>query len=111
MAIKIADFFCMVKVFFLLCLFFSASVQAETSWEKQSSDHLAQLLKSNPEYLLELNEPELIFFYRERKYKPLWLDAKGRLNRAYDLLYVIIHAEDEGLEPSDYYLGEIKKYW
>ncbi|MBE9559369.1 MAG: L,D-transpeptidase family protein, partial [Proteobacteria bacterium] len=27
------------------------------------------------------------------------------------LLYVIIHAEDEGLEPSDYYLGEIKKYW
>ena len=111
MAIKIADFFCMVKVFFLFCLFFSASVQAETSWGKQSSDHLAQLLKSNPKHLLELNEPELIVFYRERKYKPLWLDAKGRLNRAYDLLYVIIHAEDEGLEPSDYYLGEIKKYW
>ena len=111
MAIKIADFFCMVKVFFLLCLFFSASVQAETSWGKQSSDNLAQLLKSNPEHLLELNEPELIIFYQERKYKPLWLHAKGRLNRAYDLLYVIIHADDEGLEPSDYYLGEIKKYW
>jgi len=111
MAIKIADFFCIVKVFFLLCLLFSASAQAETSWEKQSSDHLAQLLKSNPKHLLELNEPELIVFYRERKYKPLWLDAKGRLNRAYDLLHTIIHAEDEGLEPSDYYLEEIKKYW
>ena len=106
-----ADFFCIVKLLFLLCLFFSTSVQADASWEKQSSHHLAQLLKSNPEQLLELNTPELIVFYRERKHKPLWLDAKGRLNRAYDLLHVIIHAEDEGLEPSDYYLEEIKKYW
>jgi len=100
-----------VKLLFLLCLFFPVSLQADVSWQTQSSHHLAQLLKSNPEHLLELNEAELIVFYRERKYKPLWLDATGRLNRAYDLLHVIIHAEDEGLEPSDYYLEEIKKFW
>jgi len=111
MAKSAADFFCIVKVFFLLSLFFSASVQADNSWQKQSSRHLAQLLKSNPEQLLELNEPEVIDFYRERKYNPLWLDAKGRLNRAYDLLHLIIHAEDEGLEPSDYYLEEVNKFW
>ncbi len=33
------------------------------------------------------------------------------LNRAYDLLDVIFHAENEGLDPSDYYLDKIKKYW
>ena len=86
-------------------------MQVDASWEKQSSRDLAQVLKSNPEHLLELDEPELIAFYQERKYKPLWLDAKGRLSRSYDLLQTIIHAEDEGLEPSDYYLKEIKKYW
>ena len=100
-----------LNVFILLCLFFSASVQADASWGEQSSRHLVQLLKSNPQHLPELDEPELIVFYRERNYKPLWLDAKGRLNRAYDLLHVIIHAEDEGLEPADYYLEKIRKYW
>jgi len=49
-------------VFILLCLFFSASVQANAPWEEQSSRHLEQLLKSNPEHLLELNEPEAIVF-------------------------------------------------
>jgi murein L,D-transpeptidase YcbB/YkuD len=111
MAKSVTGLFCMMKVFFLLCLFFSASVQADTPWQTQSSHYLAQLLKSNPEHLLELNEPAVAVFYRERKYKPLWLDAEGRLNRSYDLLQVIIHAEDEGLEPSDYYLDEIRKYW
>ena len=101
----------MVKVFFLLCLLFSASVQADASWGEQSSRDLVQLLKNNPAHLLELNEPEVIDFYRERQYKPLWSNGKGRLNRAYDLLQVIIHAEDEGLEPSDYHLEAIKKFW
>jgi len=105
------DFFCNVKVLFLLSLLFSASAQAGTSWATQSSRDLAQLLKSNPEHIQELNEPAVVAFYREAKYKPLWLNEEGRLNRAYDLLYVIIHAEDEGLVPSDYYLTEIKKYW
>lgn len=100
-----------MKAFFLLCLFFCASVQADTSWQAQSSDYLEKLLKSNPERLLELNEPAVVIFYRERKYKPLWSNAKGRLNRAYDLLHVIIDAEDEGLKPYDYQLEEISKYW
>jgi len=107
----VAGSFYIVKVFFLLCLLFSVSAQADASWETLSSNHLEQLLKNNPQRLLELNEPAVVIFYREHKYKPLWLNAKGRLNRAYDLLHAIIHAEDEGLEPTDYYLEEIKKYW
>mgnify|MGYP000256281617 CR=1 FL=1 len=108
---SMTDFFCNVKVLFLVSLLFSASAQADTSWATQSSRDLAQLLKSNPERIQEFNEPAVVAFYREAKYKPLWSNEEGRLNRAYDLLYVIIHAEDEGLVPSDYYLTEIKKYW
>ena len=59
----------------------------------------------------ELNEPAVVDFYRERKHIPLWSNAKGRLDRAYDLLHIIIHAEDEGLEPADYHLEKIMEYW
>lgn len=100
-----------VKLFFLLYLLFSAGVQANSSWQEQSSHHLENLLKSNPEHLLELDEPAMVDFYSKRKYLPLWSDANGRLHRAFDLLHIIIHAEDEGLKPSDYYLEEIRRYW
>ncbi len=99
----------MLKAFLLLCLFLSATVQADTSWWSHSSIYLEQLLKSNPDRLRGLNESAVLEFYRARRYKPLWSNEKGRLNRAYDLIGVIIHAEDEGLDPSDYYLEEIKK--
>lgn len=101
----------MLKLFFLLCLFTSATAQADTSWDTESSRYLEKLLKSNPERLLELDEAAVMDFYRERKFQPLWSNAKGRLNRAYDLLDVIFHAEDEGLEPADYYLEKIRKFW
>jgi murein L,D-transpeptidase YcbB/YkuD len=101
----------LAKLFFLLCLILPAPAQAESSWQAQSSRHLQQLLKSNPERLAELDEPAIRTFYKERQYSPLWSDAKGRLNRAYDLLQVIVHAGDEGLRPSDYYLDEIRKSW
>lgn len=107
---SVADFFCFVRVFFLLGLLFSAGAQADVLWEAQASRHLEQLLKSHPVHLLELDNPAVMDFYRERRYKPLWLNAKGRLKRADDLLHVIVHAEDEGLEPPDYYLEEIRKY-
>jgi len=101
----------MKKVFFLLCLLFCTCAQANDSWGTQSSRYLEQSLKSNLQQLLELNEPAIVDFYRERKHEPLWSNAKGRLDRAYDLLHVIIHAEDEGLEPFDYHLEEIMRYW
>jgi len=100
-----------VKLILLSGLFFSAGTQANTPWGTETSRPLEQLLNSNPEQLQELSDPAVLAFYRERKYKPLWSDAKGRLNRAYDLLYVIINAGDEGLKPSDYYLEDIRKYW
>ena len=102
------NFLYILKVFSLLLC---TSTQANASWLTQSSLHLEQLLKSNPQQLPELNEPAVVDFYRERKYMPLWSDAKGRLERAYDLLQIITHAEDEGLEPSDYHLIIIMKHW
>ena len=105
------SFICVTKRLLLLSLLFSASVQADTSWQTQFSQSQEKLLQTNPQQLQELNEPVVVDFYAEREYKPLWSDAKGPLNRAYDLLSVIIHADDEGLTPSDYYLDEITKYW
>lgn len=99
------------KLIFLLCLLFSAGVQADTTWQEQSSRHLENLLQSNPEQLPELDEPAIREFYKERKYQPLWSDANGPLQRAFELLHAIIHARHEGLKPSDYYLEKIRKNW
>ena len=104
-------FFSITGLFFLLCLLFSAGAQADISWQEQSSRHFENLLQSNLEQLPELDELAVVDFYSERKYQPLWSDANGRLHRAFDLLHIIIHAEAEGLNPSDYYLKEIRKYW
>jgi murein L,D-transpeptidase YcbB/YkuD len=101
----------MLKVLLLLSMLCSAGAQAESAWQKESSRYLEQLLKNNPDQLQELKESELLEFYRQRKYKLLWSNEKGRLDRAYDLLHVIIKAKDEGLEPADYYLEEFSKYW
>ncbi len=108
---SMTDFFCIARRLFLLSVFFSVSAQAGTSWQVQFSHSLEKVLQTNPKQLPELNKPAVVDFYAKGKYKPLWSDAKGPLNRAYDLLSVIIHADDEGLKPSDYYLEEIKKVW
>ncbi len=111
MSNSVARFFCMLKASLLLCLLYSVGAQADSSWQKDSSRYLEQLLKNNPDQLQELKESELLEFYRERKYKLLWSNEKGRLDRAYDLLHVIIKAKDEGLDPADYYFEEFNKYW
>lgn len=103
--------FCFQRTLFLLCLLCSAIAQADNSWQKESSRHLEQLLISNPDQLQELKDSAVLEFYRERKYKLLWSNKKGRLDRTSDLLHVIIQAKKEGLEPSDYYLEEFSKYW
>jgi murein L,D-transpeptidase YcbB/YkuD len=104
------DFLLIPKTFFLLCLLCSVNLQAST-WDEQSSHGLEELIKRKPSYLLGLDDPVIEDFYRERKYKPLWLNSKGLHNRANDLLHVIINAGDEGLKSSDYYLEEIQKIW
>jgi murein L,D-transpeptidase YcbB/YkuD len=92
-------------------LLFSASTQAETKWDTESSRYLEQLLKNNPGRLRELKQAAITDFYRQRQYRLLWSNDTKRLDRAYDLLQVIIHAQDHGLEPSDYYLDAIRGYW
>jgi len=111
MSNSVTGLFCILRGIFLLSLLFSSCAQAETSWQSESSRYLAQLLKSNPDRLKELDKPAILEFYRERKYKLLWSNEKGRLDRAFDLLHVIIHAKDEGLKPSDYYLEDLKNSW
>ena len=107
----VTGLFCILNAFILACLLFSATAQAEPPWQTQSSRYLEQLLKANPKRLPALDESAVVTFYQERKYKPLWSNEEGRLDRAYDLLQVVIHAKDEGLDPTDYYLEEIKKLW
>lgn len=101
----------LLQLLLLVPLLFSASTQAETKWDTESSRYLEQLLKNNPGRLRELNQAAITDFYRQRQYRLLWSDDTDRLDRAYDLLQVIIHAQDEGLEPSDYYLDVIRGYW
>lgn len=101
----------LLQLLLLVPLLFSASTQAETKWDTESSRYLEQLLKNNPGRLRELNEAAIADFYRQRQYRLLWSNDTNRLDRAYDLLQVIIHAQDEGLEPSDYYLDAIRSYW
>jgi murein L,D-transpeptidase YcbB/YkuD len=106
-----SEFHLLRKLMLLLCVLLPAAVQAGGEWETQSSRYLEQLLKNNPERLPALAEPVVLDFYQQRQYKPAWSDQKGRLDRAYDLLQVIIRAKDEGLHPDDYYLDDIRRYW
>jgi murein L,D-transpeptidase YcbB/YkuD len=87
------------------------SVPAAETWLTESSRYLEQLLKSNPHRLPELEQDAVLESYRSRHFKPLWSNEQGRLDRAYDLLHVIIRARDEGLDPADYHLEQLKKYW
>lgn len=106
-----AGFFHTLKSLLLLCLLVSAGVQADSSWDVKSSRYLEKLLTSNLENLPELEQPAVVDFYRKRNYRPLWSDSSGWLNRAYDLLHIIINAGAEGLEPSDYHIEQIREYW
>jgi L,D-transpeptidase YcbB len=105
------NYFYSVKTYCLLYMFVCGSAQASASWSEQSAHLLEQSLIKNQQQLPELSQPAVVTFYQQRKYKPLWSNEKGRSDRAYDLLQVIIHADDEGLDPADYHLEEIRKYW
>jgi len=107
----VAGCFCTLRSVFLLYLSICASAQAGATWQSESSRNLAQLLKDNPDRLQELGEPAVLEFYRDREYELLWSNEKGRLDRAFDLLQVIVHAKDEGLIPADYYLDDLKQIW
>jgi murein L,D-transpeptidase YcbB/YkuD len=89
----------------------SGSAQSSITWDSQASHLLEQSLEKNQQQLPELNQAAVVTFYRQSKYKLLWSNERGRSDRAYDLLRAIIHAEDEGLDPADYLLEEIKRYW
>jgi murein L,D-transpeptidase YcbB/YkuD len=111
MANSVTCIFYIQRTLFLLCMLISTQLQANASWDSESSRILQEWLTSNPERLPELDDPVILDFYRARQYTPLWSDTNGRLNRAYDLFQTIEDAADEGLEPADYYQTEIREYW
>jgi murein L,D-transpeptidase YcbB/YkuD len=108
---SVTRLFYIFSALLLLYLLSTSVVRADDSWVTQSSRYLEQLLKNNPDRLPALDQAVVRDFYQQRQYRPVWSDQKGRLDRAFDLLHVIIHAKDEGLEPNDYYLDDIRKYW
>ncbi len=102
---------CRLWTVFVVCLWCSATLHADTSWDSQTSLYLKQLLQTNPERWPELDEPDLVEFYEQREFRPLWSDEKGRMDRAYDLLQVIVRAKEEGLNPAEYYLDDLRPLW
>ena len=95
---------------FLVCLVPVTALSAEPAWDSQASRQLEKALNINPFLLLELDRPVLNNFYRERGYRPVWVDENGRQKRANELIRAIARAADEGLDPYDYYPAEIVKY-
>ena len=100
----------MQRLIVILLLFF-ISWHTEPSWQAQSSRNLQQLLHTNPDQVAELDLAPLVEFYQKRKFEPLWSDDTGRLDKAYDLLQILLNARAEGLLPGDYYLDEIRQTW
>lgn len=101
---------CLPNLFLLLCFLVSTVLYADTL--QPSLPHsLKTLLQTNPDQIMELDQTPIKNIYKQRDYQPLWSDADGMLDRAFDLLDVIANAENEGLNPSDYYLIKIKEYW
>jgi murein L,D-transpeptidase YcbB/YkuD len=98
------------KFVFFVCLLPACVLSAESSWDEQASRQLEKGLNSNPFLLLELDRPVLNNFYRERDYRPVWTEQKGRLKRADELIIAIANAADEGLNPAEYYPRQIRKY-
>lgn len=53
-------------------------------------------------------EPELLLrLYRERDFRPAWMDRNGVYLEAADLLSLLGQAPDEGLRRSDYHYGDL----
>lgn len=50
-------------------------------------------------------------FYQERSFHPAWLVEKKLTERAYEMRYEIQQAKFDGLNPSDYHLGQINFYF
>ncbi len=46
--------------------------------------------------------PELLAFYRERNFQPIWLEGEKASKRARELLAILASARADGLEPVDY---------
>jgi len=55
--------------------------------------------------------PKLVRYYHERDMQPLWTAGDGPNPSAVILHEALAAAESHGLNPSDYYIGQIDRYW
>lgn len=76
-----------------------------------------QLELDNPEDRKRVGDTKLYSsvviqrFYQERSFHPAWLVEKKLTERAYEMRYEIQQAKFDGLNPSDYHLGQINFYF
>lgn len=78
--------------------------------------HLQEFVETNSttlqhrRYQSKLHSPlALKRFYRQRHYRPAWLDANQPLLAAYGLLVAVSEADRHGLRPADYHYLELDK--
>ena len=101
-----------------LFLWLSTSLLAVSVEELQTA--LLQQLEHRPAELLGLDghgmdaasiDKALTGIYQERGMQPLWVRTAGPGEKASILIHFIIQAPSEGLDPENYHLSKIEKYW
>ena len=86
----------------------SCSLQADrvaVLIRSQLTAHNSQWANLNP-HLSELQA-----FYKQRDYHPVWVDERGPLPHAQQLLNLLMNAGEEGLDPSCYDIPVLQQLW
>lgn len=104
-------------LFFLIISFiifgsFSLQAQAQSQLAMAIRNHLIVIeeYEGNFPQDTQINfYPELINFYDQRHYQPLWLDQKKFKLDPKNLIKAIKNSYEEGLNPADYHLKYIKE--
>jgi murein L,D-transpeptidase YcbB/YkuD len=104
-------------LYFLACLlaciigslYFASTVSA-ASRDAQLSHQLATALATPSPLMSDAARAIIDASYRKRDYQPLWLHDNGLIERAHELIEVIAHAGEEGLDPADYALAAIDRH-
>ena len=69
---------------------------------------LAKAAETAPAVKGDTSGPELLAFYQERNFQPIWLDGAKASKKARDLIEILSSARADGLEPADYATARLK---
>ena len=105
---------------FLVLIGAAAALDTGTARSQELQDAIDEQIHKSPAKLFDLPDHRMAAnqidhklnqFYHERDMQPLWVAADGPLKRAEILLGVLLAADTHGLNPNDYYIGQIRRYW